>query len=301
MATFVQTIDSVPPAAPVEIKGVIDSLGEVKLSWKPSQEPDILGYRVFRGNLEGEELSQLTESPVKTASYTDTVTIASLNSNVYYSVVAVDKRFNMSAYSEKLTLKKPDVVPPSSPVFSKYEVKNGQVVLNWINSSSDDVKFHKLFRQQMTGKNTDWQLVFETDTLSTYTDTGVEGNHTYRYAIFAVDKSELLSKPSTQLTVSVTSMQMQNTIKGFDIYADFVNQKIDLSWAKLPPDVTEILIYKAKGDEKPVLLRQIPVAANKVTQFEDKKVNPGNRYEYAIKALKRSGEVYGYQSKQIEY
>src|SRR5690606_619030 len=139
------------------------------------------------------------------------------------------------------------------------------------------------------------------DTLSTYTDIYVLSNNTYRYAIFAVDESELLSKPSTPLTISVTNMQMQNTIKGFTVYADFVNQKIDLSWAKLPPDVTEILIYKAKEDEKPVLLRQIPVAVHKVTRFEDKKVNPGNSYEYAIKALKQSGEVYGYQSKQIEY
>ncbi len=301
MATFVQTIDSIPPAAPVEVKGVIDSLGVVKLSWKPNEEPDILGYRVFRGNLEGEELSQLTESPVEINNYTDTVTIASLNSKVYYSIVAVDKRFNMSAYSEKLTLKKPDVVPPSSPVFSKYEVIDGTVVLNWINSTSDDVQSHKLFRQDMTGKNTDWQRVFVTDTLSTFTDTDVLSNNTYRYAIFAVDESELLSKPSTPLTISVTNMQLQNTIKGFTLYADFENQKIDLSWAKLPPDVTEILIYKAKEDEKPVLLRQIPVAVNKVTRFEDKKVNPGNRYEYAIKALKQSGEVYGYQSKQIEY
>lgn len=301
MATFVQTIDSIPPAAPVEVKGVIDSLGVVKLSWKPNQEPDILGYRVFRGNLEGEELSQLTESPVEINNYTDTVTVASLNSKVYYSIVAVDKRFNMSAYSEKLTLKKPDVVPPSSPVFSKYEVKNGTVVLNWINSSSDDVQSHKLFRQDMNGKNTDWKQVFETDTLSTFTDTDVVSNNTYRYAVFAVDESELLSKPSTPLTISVSNMQMQNAIKGFTLYADFVNQKIDLSWAKLPPDVTEILIYKAKEDEKPVLLRQIPVAVNKVTRFEDKKVNPGNRYEYTIKALKQSGEVFGYQSQQIEY
>src|SRR5690606_7090458 len=187
------------------------------------------------------------------------------------------------------------------PVFSKYEVKNGTVVLNWINSSSDDVQSHKLFRQDMNGKNTDWQQVFETDTLSTFTDTNVLSNNTYRYAVFAVDESELLSKPSTPLTISVSNMQMQNAIKGFTLYADFVNQKIDLSWAKLPPDVTEILIYKAKGEENPVLLRQIPVAVNKMTRFEDKKVNAGNRYEYAIKALKQSGEVYGYQSKQIEY
>src|SRR5690606_41370451 len=105
----------------------------------------------------------------------------------------------------------------------------------------------------MNGKNTDWQQVFETDTLSTFTDTDVVSNNTYRYAVFAVDESEFVSKPSTPLTISVSNMQMQNAIKGFTLFEYFVNQKIDISWAKLPLDVTYILIYHAKGEEKPTL------------------------------------------------
>src|SRR5690606_14798467 len=165
-SSFVQTVDSIPPAKPIGVIGIIDSLGVVSLKWEANTENDILGYRVFRGNVQNEEVSQLTIDPIEENTFVDTVQIKSLNTKVYYQIGAVDQRFNMSGYSEKIELKKPDVVLPSFPIFSNYKVSNGTVILKWINSTSDDLKWHKLFRKNINGENSEWELVFETDTIS---------------------------------------------------------------------------------------------------------------------------------------
>ncbi len=282
---FVQTIDSIPPAIPVGLTGTIDSLGIVKLRWDANTETDMLGYRVFCGNLEKEETVQLTVDPIEKNVFTDTVQVKSLNSKVFYQIVAVDQRFNMSGYSDKLSIKKPDIVPPSSPVFKTYKVTQGKVFVEWINSSSDDVASHMLYRQKSDATQKGWQLVFQTDTITSYTDTNVTANTKYRYAIFAKDESGLQSLPSTPLSITSQGIEKKK-LKGFSALADDVKGQIQLSWRKMPEDVSEIIVYKSKKDNEPFLWKQLPPT---ITTIEDTNVSPGNWYIYTIKVTSRSG------------
>ena len=294
---FVQTIDSIPPAMPLGLTGTIDTLGVVQLQWEANTDSDILGYRVFRGHIAQEQVSQLTVTPIEATVFTDTVQIKSLNSKVYYQIVAVDKRFNMSAYSEKLALKKPDVVPPSSPVFKGYKVTQEGISLQWINSSSDDVDSHSLYRQKTNASEKGWQLLFQTDTVTRFTDQNVEANTKYRYAIFAKDQSGLLSLPSTPISVRSKGIP-QNNIKGFSALADLDHNQIALSWRKMPDDVSEILIYKSKKEGEPFLWRQL---SSEVTALEDTAVSPGNWYVYIIKVTSGLGSPPEVKSIEIYY
>ncbi len=298
LSAFVQTIDSIPPAAPVGVVGVVDTLGIVNLKWEANTERDMLGYRVFRGNLENEEVSQLTVSPIERTTFIDTVQIKSLNSKVYYQIVAVDQRFNMSEYSDKLALKKPDVVPPSSPIFSSYKVKPDGIFVEWINSSSDDVETHQLYRQNVEESKKGWQLVFKTDTITTYLDKKVMSNTKYRYAIFAQDDSGLKSAPSTPLTISNQNMGKEDLIKGFTAIADRENKNILVSWRKMPDEVVEVVIYKSKKDEKPVLWKQIP---STITKLVDSGVNPGSIYVYTMKVILNSGQYPKIKEVEVTY
>ncbi|WP_271782935.1 hypothetical protein [Aquimarina algiphila] len=286
LTAFVQTIDSIPPTQPKGVVGVVDSLGVVKLKWEANIEKDMLGYRVFRGNLDKEELSQITISPIEQTTFTDTVQVKSLNSKVFYQIVAVDQRFNMSDYSEKLALKKPDVVPPSSPVFSDYKVGQQGIFLQWINSSSDDVANHELYRQNVEEAEKGWGLVFTTDTVTSFTDDKIKPNVKYRYAIFANDESGLQSLPSTPITIINQNMIKDDFIKGFTATADRVNKEIVISWRKMSEKVTEILIYKSKKEGKPVLWKQIPGSINKLV---DQSVSPNNTYIYQLKVMTNNG------------
>ncbi len=279
---FVQAVDSIPPVAPVGVTGVIDTLGVVNLSWDKNLEKDMLGYRVFRGHLDTEELSQITISPIPETKYVDTVQVKSLNDKVYYQVVAVDKRFNMSEYSKKIVIKKPDLVPPSSPVFADYTVGTEGINVSWVRSTSADVETHVLYRQDIKNARQGWlELAKITDTITSYTDQKINAGTTYRYAIFAMDDAGLRSDPSPPLTITAPNATV-DVVKGFAAIADRSQQQIIVSWKKMPESIKELWIYKAKDDQQPYLWKQIP---GHLDTLIDTKVHPGHIYTYTIKTI----------------
>lgn len=299
-STLVQPIDSIPPAKPTELKGVIDSLGVTTITWAKNQESDLLGYRVFRGNLKGEEYSQLTVDPIEIEQFTDTVQLASLNSKVFYTVVAVDKRFNMSEYSAILELKKPDIVPPSSPIFTSYKVKNDGVELNWINSTSDDVVVHQLLRKNITDDG-EWEQIIETkDTISHFVDKKILINKTYRYNIRAVDESGLVSTPTSPITVTVTNLKLKEVIKSFNSFVDRENQFIEIFWKADTKNnaIYEYMVYKAKDEEQPALWKTIPVSTSKLL---DTNITPNSTYKYHIRAVFKNGKYSMIKSLNVKY
>ncbi|WP_025740906.1 fibronectin type III domain-containing protein [Aquimarina pacifica] len=300
LARFVQTVDETPPKAPVGLVGVIDTLGIVQLRWTPNLEKDVMGYRIYRRNREKEELSQVTISPITQNSYRDTIQIKSLNKTVYYRVVAVDKRYNMSEYSEILELVKPDIIPPNAPVFLAYKIKKDGIYLEWNNSTSDDVTFHQLYRQDLKLSDAPWELVFKTDTISSYLDKTVKSKQKYRYAIFAEDTQGLVSEPSTPLTlISPESMSdSKNLIRGFTVSADRENLKIKLSWKKMPEEVNEVLVYKSIKEQQPVLWKQLQ---GSIHSLEDTSVSPNNIYVYQVVAMTENGSHTSMKKKEIEF
>ena len=282
---LVQPVDSIPPAKPVGLKGVIDSLGVVKLTWTPNKEKDLLGYRIYRGNVAEEEFSQITISPSEPNTFEDKVLIKNLNPKVYYKVIAVDYRYNMSEFSETLILKKPDVIPPASPVFTKYEIKEGSVFLEWANSQSEDVSVHQLYRKE-NDKN-DWVLILETKNKEEkFQDkTAIEGN-TYRYAIFAKDESNLISNPSPEVGLFVPKYSVMPSVKGFFAQANKTTNTIDLSWEYSNNEVDSFEIYKA-SDKEPLQLMQI--VTGKFRQLSDPTITINTNYKYGIRAIFKDG------------
>ncbi|WP_417443574.1 fibronectin type III domain-containing protein [Joostella sp.] len=297
-STLVQPMDSIPPSVPIGLEGRIDSLGVVQISWKPNTEKDMLGYRVFRKNIENEEPVQLTVSPVESTSFKDTVQLKSLNSKAYYSIVAVDKRFNQSDFSQTLVLEKPDVVPPSSPIFINYQVENGTVNLVWEPSTEEDAT-HNLYRKNLTDDMA-WEIVFYTnDTIIKYRDSEVENRKTYRYAIMAIDKSGLESEPSTPITVTVATIEPKEYLKSVNGYADRENHYIELNWKlQQEEDVAEVTIYKAVKDQPPTIFRVLPIH---ITEIQDKNINPNNDYSYLFRAILKTGEFSKLETIVIKY
>lgn len=282
---LVQPVDSIPPAKPVGLKGVIDSLGVVKLTWTPNKEKDLLGYRIYRGNVAEEEFSQITISPSEPNTFEDKVLIKNLNPKVYYKIIAVDYRYNMSEFSETLILKKPDVIPPASPVFTKYEIKEGSVFLEWANSQSEDVSVHQLYRKENDKK--DWTLILETKNKEEkFQDkTAIEGN-TYRYAIFAKDESNLISNPSPEVGLFVPKYSVMPSVKGFFAQANKTTNTIDLSWEYSNTDIDGFEVYKA-SDTDPLQLIQI--VTGKTRRLSDPTITINTNYKYGIRAVFKDG------------
>ncbi|OBX25011.1 hypothetical protein A9996_12280 [Gelidibacter algens] len=294
---LIQPIDSLPPAVPLELKGSIDSLGIVNIKWKANVEKDMLGYRIFRGFTKNEEPSQLTVSPLETNKFTDTVEVKNLNSKVYYQVVAVDRRFNHSEKSEVLILEKPDVIPPTAPVFSKYKVEKGEVRLFWINSSEENAT-HILSRKNMTDHK-EWQEIYKvTDTIQHFVDKKIEADKTYKYAIKAIDKSGLESLPSMPLTVNVIDLTPPKLIKelNFNVYRQ--DNYIELFWRADDRNIMEYTIYKQINDADPTTWRIVPAT---VKRFIDKDIHPNQTYTYYLRSTLTNGKFSMVKEVEIKF
>ncbi|WKB81255.1 hypothetical protein QYR09_16075 [Cellulophaga lytica] len=297
-SALVQFVDSIPPSKPVGLIGVMDSLGITTITWELNTEKDMLGYRVFRGNIKNEEYAQITVDPVTTNKFTDTVQVKSLNDRVYYTVVAVDNRYNNSDYSDVLEIKKPDVVPPSSPIFKEYKVHKDGVSLSWIKSVSTDVDKHQLFRKNKSTVS-DWELIFETnDTITNFNDNKVVAATKYTYKIQAIDDSGLISADSPTLTIETASNTEDKVLKGLNATVDREQNNITLYWRKLPSEIKELVIFKSKKEGKPSTWKQLPATLTKII---DNNISPNNIYIYQIRPVFANGSFGTLETIEVNY
>lgn len=307
---LVQPVDSIPPAQPKGLTGAVDSLGIVTLSWEPNTDKDILGYRIFRGNNRKEEYSQITISPHEGTTYYDSVAVKNLNSKVYYQVIAVDQRFNMSEPSEILELKKPDFIKPTQPVFKSYKIKEGKVYLTWANSSSDDVVRHELYRKE--GDSNDWELVYTVDSTQyagssmqlaeasgQWVDEKVTEGEQYSYTLIAIDDSELESDPAPPLTVVLPKTSLYAPLHGLYGEVDREARTITLRWkAYTEPNAANITIYRGVQGKPKNLLTELPIEARGLV---DRKIQPNNTYEYVFRVVFGDGSVSEVSMLDVKY
>ncbi|RAJ87605.1 hypothetical protein CLV59_101366 [Chitinophaga dinghuensis] len=297
---LVQPIDSVPPAVPTGLVGIVDSTGIVTLTWKANTEPDILGYKVFRANRDGEELVALVDSVHHKNTYRDSIGVKNLNSKVYYTVAALDRNYNQSANCPVVMLKKPDLVPPASPVITGVQVLNDVVALNWEPSHSEDVAFHIVYRKEGRDSADKWLNIQQLDkNANRFTDKLVETGKTYFYLVIAKDSSGLESIPVQPVTAFVPLNPKDLGVRSFDAYVNKEQRYIELFWKDNVPQVAEYQLYKGvKG--KGVTLWKI-VRPGQGNRIVDDKPAAGATYEYGIRIVSDSGAMGKYKSIEVIY
>lgn len=194
---YVHLIDSIAPAAPLNVKGMIDSSGIVTLAWDHGTEPDLIGYRVYMANNPDHEFAQLTKEAIAYNTWNDTITLKSLDKKVYYKVVAVDRSENYSAFSEILSLNRPDIIPPAPPASLPTSSDENGVLVRWTPSSSNDVVAYIVFRRNVDHDTTYTRIARLQDKNATqWLDTTAVYDNIYQYMVKAQDQSGLLSRPS---------------------------------------------------------------------------------------------------------
>ena len=296
---LVQPVDSMPPAAPTGLTGTIDSTGVVKLSWAANTEKDILGYKVFRANMAGEEAASLVDSVWMRNTFRDSVGIQSLNSKVYYQVRALDKRYNQSAFSAVFELKKPDVIPPTSPVLTGYKVARDVVYLSWIPSTDGDVAQQLLYRKTVTAANTSWEAIQKlTPPVNNFADNTVTPGVTYAYLLLAKDSSGLESKPMQPLTVSVPYNPSKGMVRSFNAQVNRQERYIELFWKDDLADVVEYQLYKGEKGQPVTLWKVLKPGTNR---FVDDQPRVNTEYQYSIRAVLNSGATGSSKLINVQY
>ncbi|MCD9576646.1 fibronectin type III domain-containing protein [Flavobacterium soyae] len=278
---LVQPVDSIPPAKPIGLEGAIDSLGTVKLKWKPNQEKDLRGYRILKANNLNEEFVDIYHKSYEGTTFKDSVSLKMTNSKVYYRIAAEDMRFNISEPSDVLVLDKPDKIPPAAPIFKDYDNKDGKVHLKWIRSYSEDVVGYSLRRREK-GQEKWLEIKQINDTIQEFTDDRVENKKTYQYAILAKDRSNLWSSlDHSTITVQVLDFTPVKIISFLQGLPDRENKKITLTWDynKSKDKVIGLSIYKNLKGAPPTLWKELN---GDVFTLDDKNLKINMEYEYHL-------------------
>jgi uncharacterized protein len=283
-----QLIDSIPPVVPVGLVGEIDTTGLVTIRWNPNTEKDLLGYRVYRSNFKSDELRQVTVDPVPDTVFYDSINIKTLSKAIYYKVRAVDLHYNPSEYSMVLTLSKPDVMPPTPPVFKKVRASSEGIEIQWVNSSSEDVVNHILYRR-LAGER-GWKLlsVFNNVNADTvYFDKEAEMDRFYEYTILAVDDSKLESEPAIPVKSKRIDTGVRKTIENLFAKADREKKQIVLAWNyEVTDEVERFEIYRGQEDEAIRIYTSLTGESN---QFIDEKISVNSNYSYRLRAVYKDG------------
>jgi fibronectin type 3 domain-containing protein len=96
--------DLIPPGSPNGLAAIPLKNG-IELNWRKNQEPDLLGYHVYRRDIGEKDFKRLTESPLKKEVYLDPN--VKLGQDYEYAVTAVDNSVNKneSPMSEEVKVK----------------------------------------------------------------------------------------------------------------------------------------------------------------------------------------------------
>ncbi len=289
MVSYASVLDSIPPSAPLGLIGEIDSTGLVTLQWELGSEEDLAGYMVYFTNSADHVYSTVNSAPYADTIYTDTIQIKTLTKKIYYKIKAVDTRWNYSDYSEVLELTRPDIIPPTSPVFTSYKIVDEGVRLEWIPSSSNDVIGYEL-EIYTNGELKRKVSVEKRDSLSlyTYVDKKLEPGNVYTYVAITIDESGLRSEPSASLSVKSVDYKPKEAIEDLSASINEAERFVQLNWSYADDGkVSRYLLFRAVDGNSFVTYKSLPVGDN---SFKDNMIRDGIKYEYTIKAVYKTGK-----------
>ena len=278
-------IDTIAPNPPTGLKAKVDLKGNVTLSWDKNPEADVQGYKILKSNALHEEFVQINNEFAREPVYKDKLNLKTLSRTIYYSVVATDKRYNNSNKCTPIEVKRPDTIAPVKPIITDLAMNQNGVKVNWINSSSEDVKYYVLYRstelQTKEVKLKEWQAK---DSLKSFMDTTVIGGDGYKYRLLVSDEDDNISVSNNPYIKFETGYRKKMTGIKFEI--DRTAKFIKLKWNGYGKDVEKFVIYRAKKDAQLTIIKTLP---GKETEFKDSEPSIGNIYEYRIKPVYTNG------------
>lgn len=281
MPKFIQLVDSIPPMAPVGLKGSMNSNGVVTLDWTANSEADIAGYRVFYTTDKYMSYTNLTNRPITVNHFEYEFPLNWLNRNLYFTVVAEDIFYNYSDYSDTIAIKMFDTIPPTPAVFRSYESTDSAICMEWVNSTSPDLMATHLVRTD--GAQTDTLLSFK-DEHTQFCDAGAKSDKRYEYTIVSIDSA---GNKSLSNTIAATGKHKPYNVT-LKVKFDAGENAMVLSWDAGGEGQTSAYIYKAADGGKLYLFKTI---SGEETTFVDRDVEINRPYSYRVKVKLENGKT----------
>lgn len=283
-------IDRIPPSPPSGMRGTVDSLGRISIVWRSNPESDILGYRLFFANDSTDEFSAVTGHPQSDTLYTDSLRIQKADRNIYYRVIALDRRQNQSQPSEILVVRQPDLTPPDAPAFRRVVSTDSSVVLRWGRGIALDVEHQVVMRRLRDGDGTWRELVRVGPEVESYEDLDAEPTTIYEYRLLAIDSSGLDSEPSAIVYAGAWDLSRPDGVTRFTASLDREEWNVSLQWSyteEASRPLRRFVIYR--GLLTGGLERYVTVDPGERT-FVDERIDAAPVWRYAVRVETDKGQ-----------
>ncbi|MDR2816143.1 MAG: fibronectin type III domain-containing protein [Proteiniphilum sp.] len=282
---LIQAADTIPPAVPTGLKAQVDSTGAVHLSWDANTDSDLCGYRVFKANTDGEEFIPLNDIAIQSTSYIDTINISMLNEKAYYTIAALDERYNRSEQSTPIAVIKPSVIPPSAPFIRQVKVENGKNSVYWTSGGEAALKGFYVYRSNGAGEIAKRIATIEDATIQSYEDTEIENGRNTTYRIAAFTGNGLVSDFSIEYSVESIHIKEEGHKTEFTLTP--VENGIRIKWSSPARDIISIQLFKSDENGSYTLFRD-SLQNNSV--IEDTQVVSGIEHKYML-VVKTKGNI----------
>jgi chitodextrinase len=248
--------DLTAPAAPTGLVGGRGD-GRAGLSWTANTETDLASYRVLRDGVE-----------VATVTGTTYLDPGLTNDRTYtYTLVAVDGHGNRSPASAAVQVTPTDLTPPAAPTGLTAVRGDGQVTLAWAANPEPDLGSYRVLR--------DGVEVATVTGATTYTDTRLVNDTTYRYTLAAVDTHGNRSVSSAAATA--TPQELDAPAPPTGVAATAGDRRVDLSWTANTE--TDLGSYRVLRDGA------VLATVTGTTGYTDTAVVNETTYAYAVVAV----------------
>ncbi|MFC1934359.1 fibronectin type III domain-containing protein [Chloroflexota bacterium] len=198
---------------------------EILLTWTESVEPDVVGYKVFRGTSSG-NCTELIDTLGITDNYTDTPLYGG---GTYYYVITAFDEANPTAYDSADSSEVNAIafdVAPAAPTGVNATGGDEEILITWTENIEPDVVGYNVHRSDIPGGP--YSQIASLGITDNYTDTPLYGGGTYYYVVTAVDNGTNESAESapeaSALANDITPQPPQN------LSANAGDGLIELDW-----------------------------------------------------------------------
>jgi chitodextrinase len=289
--------DPTPPSTPTGLNATAASSSAIDLNWTASSDNiGVTGYRVER--CQGAGCTNFAEvgSPAGNA-YSDT---GLAPATAYrYQVRATDAAGNLSGYSaiaSATTPAAPDTTAPSAPTgLTATAVSTSQIDLAWT-ASTDNVGVTGYRVERCQGASCTNYAQVGTPTTTTFSNTGLAANTTYRFRVRAADAAGNLSAYSAIVNRATLASDTTAPTAPTGLAATAVSPtQIDLSWTASTDNVG-VTGYRVERCQGATCTTFAQVGTPTATSYSSTGLTASTTYRFRVRAADAAGNLSAYSS-----
>ena len=274
---------ALPPEAPEDRRAYSRQPRAVPLSWRASDDPNVIGYRVERSPTASGPFELLTETDGRhQTTYVDRG-LGDLRV-FYYRVIAVNEAGGLGiATTEPVrAVTKPEPLPPIG--LRTVDQRLGANALAWDLNVEEDIVGYRLYRT-LEGEDSPTLIASLSADETTADDAAVAAGQRVSYSLVAIDRDGLESGPSNPIEVESERYGLSATVRPDGIHLEW-NDRADEG-------------FRGGHVFRATFMKNRSLGFSPGNSFVDTEVRAGATYRYAV-VLERTDQSLAPRSALVE-